>query len=159
MKYLFAVCLFIVSHSLFSQTGTIIIVRHAEKLQDGKDPDLSEIGKERALKLSEILSETKIDALFSTKFKRTTQTLAVIAKKKHLETNYYSPSDSVFILDYLKKNIGATIVISGHSNTVPGIVNYLCNSKLPDLKESEYDNLFIIHLSEGKPATYLKLKY
>src|SRR5690606_37698994 len=63
-----------------SGTTKIILVRHAEKENDGsKDPSLSAEGQKRAEKLNEFLSDTKIDGLYATPYKRTLETLKVIS--------------------------------------------------------------------------------
>ena len=46
---------------------TFILVRHAEKAQDGtKNPPLNEAGKVRANELAEMLSNQSVEALYST---------------------------------------------------------------------------------------------
>ena len=70
------ICSFACSNALPSNTS-IYIVRHAEKdVSDPKnqDPELSDIGLARVKALNEKLKNQKIDAVFSSKFKRTINT-------------------------------------------------------------------------------------
>lgn len=67
---------------------TIYIVRHAEKdTSDPKnqDPELNAKGMDRALALAQKLKSEKLDGVFSTKFKRCNQTLALAAQNSDLE--------------------------------------------------------------------------
>ena len=64
---------------------TLILVRHAEKDNDGtKDPGLTDEGKDRANQLVSILRETQINAIYSTNFKRTMSTIQPLAQAKGL---------------------------------------------------------------------------
>lgn len=137
----------------FSQKNTendeitrIIIVRHAEKNDDGtKNPSLSEMGKSRAERLGKMLSEFKIDKLFSTPYARTTETLLPIATSRKLEINNYNPGDKSFATNLLNTVKGQTIVIAGHSNTCPDLVNTLINdAKYKNLDESDYGKIWIV---------------
>lgn len=115
------------------------------------DPPLTEAGKERAEALKEILKTKKIGYIFSTNTIRTKTTAEPTRVHFNLVTELYAPApDSVFInkLKSLKKN---TLIV-GHSNTVDDIVNKLCGvTKIPaDLKDAEYDNLFVVKKKGGK---------
>ena len=70
----------------------------------------------------------------------------------------YPPSDEKAFADMLAKHQGEKIVICGHSNTIPILLNYFTESTAHGaLKEEEYDKIFIISKStSGKSAT-LKL--
>ncbi len=86
-KYLLIVAFFVLQVS-FGQnsTTTYYFIRHAEKVDNSKNPDLSEIGIERAKLWNEIFSEINIDAIYSTDFKRTLQTVTPTATNKQ---DYY----------------------------------------------------------------------
>ena len=45
---------------------TFILVRHAEKVDDSYDPDLSDLGYERVEKLTEKFERVNFDAVYST---------------------------------------------------------------------------------------------
>jgi hypothetical protein len=54
---------------------------------------------------------------------------------------------------------GKTVIISGHSNTTPRMVNAFLGSKLhPDLDDSEYDWVYILDVIDIGNVSVKKLK-
>lgn len=160
LKILLAIFLILSSLNLYSQVeGTVILVRHAEKQKEGKDPELSEEGRQRSEKLKFTLGKMDLDAVFSTDFKRTRATIGPVAEDKGIKLQSYSPTDRQFILDYLKANPGDAVLISGHSNTIPGLYNFLANDSISDFDDSDYSNLIIIILSEKEDPRVVWLQY
>jgi broad specificity phosphatase PhoE len=140
--------------------STFILVRHAEK-DYGRDPILIEKGIERAERLKEILKNTSLDAVYSTKTKRTQQTAEPTAEEKNLNIISYSAAE----LQEFSKNLrrlykGKTVLVVGHSNTTPAMANYLTETDdHPRFSELDYTNLYIVTLPRvGKPRV-LKLRY
>ncbi|HNT50664.1 MAG TPA: phosphoglycerate mutase family protein [Cyclobacteriaceae bacterium] len=141
---------------------TVILVRHGEKsTDDPKDPELSEAGKQRAQQLMKVLKEIKVDAIYATPYKRTRNTVAPLANAKGLTVSNYDPSKKEEIDQMLQKFAGGTIVIAGHSNTVPGLANYLTGkNELQNFDDTDYDNLLIVTVIEkGKTAKLVWLTY
>jgi len=165
MKRLFLLIIFIaVTPSCFSQNSitTFILVRHAEKMADGsKDPELSEVGKKRAEALAVLLAQTKLDAIYSTKFKRTEMTAKSLAKALSLSIQNYDGAKLEEIDAILQKHEGGTVLLVGHSNTTPGIINFLTGkSDYKNFDDSDYGNLVIVSLTEkGKQVKVTWLRY
>ncbi len=163
MKYLTLLFLFSLSLAASAQTQTtVILVRHAEKgTDDPKDPELSEAGKQRAQHLAEVLKEIKVDAIYSTPYKRTRNTVAPLAGAKGISVLNYDPSKKEEIDQLLQKFAGGTIVVVGHSNTIPGLANYLTGkSDFQNFDDSDYDNLLVVTVVErGKSAKVVWLTY
>lgn len=162
-KLLFAACLSLFILSSFAQESkltTIVVVRHAEKANDGsKDPALTELGAQRALRLKAMIS-SKVTAVYSTNYVRTTKTVEPIAKAHGLPVGIYDPRDGEAINKIIASNVGGIIVIVGHSNTVPGIINKLIGEeKYAQLSDSEYDKIFIITVDSGGTGKELVLIY
>lgn len=130
----------------------IIVVRHAEKSDDGTQyPPLSQEGIKRAEKLANYFTDTKIDKLFATPYKRTKQTLGALSEAKKVEIATYNPSDRVFFENFLKNEKGKTSVIAGHSNTAPMIVNGLIKANTyQQLSESEYGKIWVLTFDDEK---------
>ncbi|MCB0488646.1 MAG: phosphoglycerate mutase family protein [Cyclobacteriaceae bacterium] len=158
---IFVLALTSVSAWAQSQVTTLILVRHAERQEDGsKDPGISSAGEERAAALAQLLGAADIDAIYSTAFKRTRNTVQPLAAKKGLTLMDYNPMSGEDLDNILSKHKGKTVVVCGHSNTTPQVANYfLGEKKYPDFKDSDYDNLLILSVIEKGNATLTWLNY
>lgn len=144
------------------QLTTFILVRHGEKVDDGsKDPELNEEGKTRALRLAEMLSKTSVTAVYSTSFKRTQNTVSPLATAKGLEVLLYEPLKPEPLDKMLTTHAGGTIVISGHSNTIPWTANYLIGKdQLKNFAEGDYKNFLVVTvLKKGSVTNITWLTY
>uniref|UniRef100_UPI004048C055 SixA phosphatase family protein n=1 Tax=Roseivirga sp. TaxID=1964215 RepID=UPI004048C055 len=144
-----------------STLTTFILIRHAEKgTDDPRNPSLSELGAARAQNLVALLKHMDVNALYSTPYKRTQQTIQPLADKYALSILEYNPSNMDFLNEAWAQNKGKTIVISGHSNTTPMVANYLLGEeKYGNLDESEYDKVFIVTINEIGKGTVSVLSY
>jgi broad specificity phosphatase PhoE len=163
-RILFTTVFLFVTLLAFSQEKitTFILVRHAEKdlTQSTNDPDLSAEGKARAAKLAEALKQTDVTAIYSTPYKRTQQTVALLATEKSLSVQgYKAKNEDVDAM--LTQHAGGTIVVAGHSNTVPQFVNYLLGEeKYKILDDGDYGNLIVVSVTtRGKDAKVTWLKF
>jgi broad specificity phosphatase PhoE len=148
-----------------SCTRTVYVVRHAEKIAAtdsaakmmADDPPLSEAGKVRAIVLRDELDNKHIRHIYSTNTSRAISTAEPLSQAIKIRIDPYKNLDSLVSL--IKSVKGNTLVV-GHSNTVDDIVNKLCGQTkiAADLKDSEYDNLFIVKL-KGKKAVFSRRKY
>jgi 2,3-bisphosphoglycerate-dependent phosphoglycerate mutase len=155
----------IIAFLFISCTRTVYIVRHAEKAVPtdtlGKpvmdnDPPLSEAGKVRAIVLKDQLSGKHIRHIYSTNFIRTFYTADPLSKSTGLPIQTYRNVDSLVALI---RSVKGNVLVVGHSNTIDDIVNKLTGeNKLTDLKDYEYDNLFVVKL-KGKKAFFERKKY
>lgn len=127
----------------------IILLRHAEKEKDGsKDPKLSKQGMLRAEKLNFMLSDFSIDKLFATAYIRTQKTLGVISQSRNISISNYEARDKNFAEQLVRNEMGKTIIVAGHSNTIPALVNVLIKEdKYKYLSEEEYGKLWILTFS------------
>lgn len=140
---------------------TFILVRHAEKADDGtKDPPLTDDGAIRANDLVKLLHETKIDAIYSTPYKRTQETVTPIAVAKGLSVLSYEPMKGEEMDSLLNTHAGGTVLISGHSNTTPWVANYFLGAEsFPDFNDSDYDNIMVLSIVEKGNAKVTWLNY
>lgn len=142
---------------------TFILVRHAEKdlTQSTNDPDLSADGKSRAVRLNELFKKTDITAVYSTPYKRTQQTIEALATEKGLKVVSYQANKMEEIDAIIKQHAGGTVVVSGHSNTIPLVANYLIGEdKYKQFDDSDYGNIIIISVTErGKNAKVVWMRY
>ena len=139
----------------------IIIVRHAEKADDGtKNPPLSPEGLQRAERLSIIFSDLNISKLYATPYLRTNQTLTPLSLKFKIPIDSYDPSDVDFAKNLVQKNKGKTIVIAGHSNSSPTLVNRLIQSeKYQKLDESVFNKIWMLTFENDRLIDCIQLNY
>lgn len=125
----------------------VFVVRHAEKLTidpKDQDPDLSEDGKVRAEALAKELKGQKIDSIFATNYKRTKLTGFPLADKIGIAVKTYDPAQIKALAAAWKKNAaGKNLLIVGHSNTVPEIIEAFGGKRpVPSLSDDDYDYIF-----------------
>lgn len=143
----------------------VIVVRHAEKATDDpKDPSLSEQGSARANNLAAVLKDSNLKAVYSTQFRRTQLTGTPAAAMNGLQVQsreVNKQNDKTYVADLIKeikkKHSGETVLIVGHSNTVPEIVKYLTGKDVSPIGENEFDRIYIITL--GKNPRLISTSY
>jgi len=150
------------AHILAAQEGippatVVYLVRHAEKVDESSDPDLSEAGRARAAELARFLGEAGVAAVFSSDFKRTRRTAEPLATTLGLPVETYDPRDPTTTAHTLRSR-GGTILVVGHSNTVPGLVLALGGGSVSAIEDAEYDRLYIVVLT-GNQVTTTLLRY
>jgi 2,3-bisphosphoglycerate-dependent phosphoglycerate mutase len=141
---------------------TVIVVRHAEKNiePNNPDPDLSPAGQARAQELARMFSGAGVNAVYSTQYKRTQETVKPLADRLGLPVNVInSASTQELVGQILTKHRGETIVVAGHNNTVPEIVAALGGGHFPTIPDNEYDNMFIVTVYKFGRAKVVKIKY
>jgi broad specificity phosphatase PhoE len=140
---------------------TYYLIRHAEKDRtnpEDENPKLEEAGLLRAQKWVEIFSEVSLDAVYSSDFKRTMQTATPIAEGKNIKITTYDPH-GIYETDFKEVTKGKNILVVGHSNTIPKLVNYLIEEeKYADIEDSVDGNLYIVTVHGNKTwSTFLSL--
>jgi len=127
-------------------TTTYIVVRHAEKVDASRDPDLSESGHTRARALATRLEDRDLVAIYATEFKRTGQTVAPTATAHAIAVTPYPAAQpaSEFAANLKAAHPHGSVLIAGHSNTVPAIVAALCACDIAPMPDHEYDRLSIV---------------
>lgn len=130
----------------------LILVRHAETNNDGsRNPDLSQKGKERAKRLMHILANENISDIYASPYTRTRGTAQPLADKLNLKVKSYNPSEVTTVFDIIADCKGKTVVIIGHSNTIPSIINLI--SRTDDyerIDENDYSNIFTLHIKNNR---------
>jgi phosphohistidine phosphatase SixA len=146
-KLLSALLFFSLATVAVAQSQVIFIVRHAERAAiSGRVPSdtgLSETGRERAKALAHELKDAQITGIYTREYKRTKETAAPLAEALGVRPEVISADDLRGLLAKLKSARGNVLVV-GHSNTVPQIINALGVRGRVTIAESDYDNLFVI---------------
>ncbi|WP_342646510.1 phosphoglycerate mutase family protein [Mucilaginibacter sp. CSA2-8R] len=142
----------------YAQKTTIWLVRHAEKHAEGAmsntDPDLTADGGKRAQDLAAVLKKQKIDAVYSTPYKRTTSTGEPAAAARQLKIITYTAKDfKTFAAEVLQNQKGKEVLIVSHSNTViPLAKSFGATVPFETLTDGDYDMLFRIVVDKDETA-------
>ncbi len=153
---------FPVSAQQNSDITTFILVRHAEKVDDSEDPDLSEDGYERAERLAEMFQNVPFDAIYSTARTRTMETVRLIADVNHKSINEYDAGEPGEVVNqWIENHAGETVLVSGHSNTIPHFANALLGEEFYKevFEETDYGNLLVITIDSALNRKILPLRY
>lgn len=141
---------------------TFVLVRHAEKADDGsKDPPLDVDGTARAQALAAGLRDAPLRAVYATAYRRTQATAAPAASGHSLPVTTYDAklSPREFATRLLHGHAEGTVLIVGHSNTVPDIAAALCQCNVPPMGEDEFDRRLIIRVDAQGHATLQTERY
>lgn len=126
-----------------SEEAPIYVTRHYDTPAGETDPDLTPQGKARASQLAAWFYGRTLKAIFVSDFKRTRQTAAPLAATLDLTVETYDPKDIPGIVARAKA-AGGPVLIVGHSNTVPDIVQQLGGDRPGDLKHEDFGDLWTI---------------
>ena len=144
----------------------VILVRHAEKATvGGIDPSLSDAGQARAKALAAAIADAHVTAIITTSFKRTFETAEPFAAAAGITIEKVSvtgdaAANLAAVAAAVRKHAGEVVLVVGHSNTVPAIVNALGGPKLPDICDASYATLFtLVPSKDGKSAQVVRAKY
>lgn len=147
-------------------TTTVIIVRHAEKAESPPDdPPLTTDGDARAAALSAALRDAAIRAIYSTEFARTRNTAEPISRRfgVPVEVLPYPGNAGAFAAQIAERirrdHIGETVLVVGHSNTVPALVEALGAPSIGTIEDHEYDHLLIVLLLPDGRASLVRARY
>lgn len=137
----------------------VFLVRHAEKADLTKDPELTESGKERALELAKVLRSANIEYIHSTNFIRTRETAMPTAQELRLTTEIYDPGNLEKLVQKLR-DYGGNHLVVGHSNTTPSMVSLLGGNPGSKINEAnEYDRLYIVTNTGDGDVSSILIRY
>jgi len=149
----------LIENMVFDTATYFFVVRHAEKGSGGSNPSLTTEGQERANELSRILANINLNAVFSTNYKRTKETAEPTAASQNVAVETYS-SINHLIQSVLGNDLYQKVLVVGHSNTTPDIVNQLIGENIySDLGEDEFDNLFMVAYYDENRSEVFLMKY
>lgn len=133
---------------------TYVLVRHAEKADDDpRDPSLSAAGLKRATRMAGRLHYTPIVAVYATPLRRTQQTAAPTARDHRLPVTTYDASQppAAFVAALRAAHDHGTVLVVGHSNTMPAIAHALCGCTIAPTAETEFGRrISITVLPDGR---------
>ena len=143
----------------------VVLVRHGDTAPNsGSDPDLTASGVKRAQDLASALSGTKFSAIITTQLGRTKQTAQPIATALGLGPeviSYAAPQREAHVksvAEAVRKLSGGSVLVVGHSTTIPLIIGALGGPRLLEICETVFDNLFAL-VPAGANVQFVHARY
>jgi len=139
----------------------IFIVRHVEKKNPKDDQSLlSPAGFKRAEDLRRVFSSVDLKAVYRTEYGRTAQTGAPTAAAHKLAAIETKSDDVKGLAKLLRaRPANEDVLVVGHSDTIPDLLNELGVSTRAAIAPGDYDNLFIVARREGGEPAFHWLHY
>ena len=142
--------------------ATFVVVRHAEKsTDDARDPSLSETGKARAQALARLLAGAPLNAAYATDFRRTQQTAQPAADAHGTAITIYDAQlpATTFAAQLRAAHAHGTVLVVGHSNTVPDIVAALSGQPVDAMSDDQYDLVYRVGTGSDGKVTLSRDRY
>jgi len=111
------------------------------------------------------LKDAAITAVYSTDYVRTRATAEPLAQALHEPVRIYSAKsaagrpDAASLVETLRKEPQAVVLVVGHSDTVPGLLSALGVEEKIQIGDREYDNLFLVVPKPAGHPVFLRLRY
>ena len=136
----------------------VYLIRHAEKDRSdplNKNPHLNEKGIERSLLWNGYFENKEVNSIYSTNYNRTIETVLPVSIAKGIKPIIYSASN-INYESFLKKEKGNTVIVVGHSNTIPGFVNKLIEDDYyKQINDTVNSNLYIVKKCSEEISHYV----
>jgi len=134
-----------------SAASLVILVRHADKAPSpADDPGLTPAGLERAHP-SNRSARRAVSTIITTQYRRTRETAQPLADQQRITPEIVSVGSPAelglhiaALVATVRRHAGETIVVVGHSNTIPPLIAALGGPSVTDICEASYGRLFIL---------------
>jgi broad specificity phosphatase PhoE len=144
--------------------AVVLVVRHAEKeALPADDPPLTAAGRRRAEELVRVVrawsaAGAPVRGLFASDTKRTQQTLQPLAASTGVAVTVVKAKDTAALVERILAIDGGIVVVAGHSNTIPALLQALGGDVGVIIADAEYDRLFAITGAGSQPVA-VALRY
>jgi phosphohistidine phosphatase SixA len=147
---------------LSSCTTKYYMVRHAEKNNQSDTSTLTSAGLQRAedLSLYFVKNKIKLDSIFVSTYRRTLLTgfPTSFKQNKNMVIVNQKPDSLFKFIARLEKIDNKCVLIVGHTNSIPAIIENLSGIVIRAIDEKEFDNLYIL-TRKGKDWSLEHLVY
>lgn len=148
-----------------ASTTTIFVMRHAEKVTanpEDPDPALAPAGEARALELAQFFGRAPkgqgLDAVVVSEFRRTQDTVRPLANRLGIPVIVVPAEDTrATARRALDENRGGRVLIVGHSDTVPVIVEELSGATVGPMSEADYGIVYLVTIPRFSRAAITRL--
>jgi phosphohistidine phosphatase SixA len=104
-----------------------------------------------------------VNAVITTQFARTKATaqptVAALSLPTEVVTAGSASTHPQEVAAAVRKHAGHTVLVVGHSNTVPSIIEALGAKRPPPICDAEYDNLYIVTIAPDGKAGVIRSKF
>ena len=119
--------------------------------------ELTKLGFSRAEALADSLAPLIEGIVYSSEFTRSQQTVIPLAKKWNTDVQIHRAGDPDGQVAKALSHCGRTVIIAGHSNTVPGLIKLFGIKDEVIIDDSQYGDLYMIRWENKSPV--LSIKY
>ena len=120
-----------------------------------KNPHLNEKGIQRSLLWNGYFENKEVNSIYSTNYNRTIETVLPVSIAKGIKPIIYSASN-INYESFLKKEKGNTVLVVGHSNTIPSFVNKLIEEDYyKQINDTVNSNLYIVKKCSEEISHYV----
>ena len=119
---------------------SVYVMRHLQR-GAGEDPALSDEGRRNAERLIDLFADDPPSAIFVSATRRARQTAAPLAARLGVAASEYDALATAGLAERVARHAG-TILIVGHSNTVPDIVEQLGGTPPPMLGDDAFGDIW-----------------
>lgn len=133
--------------------GDVYVMRHLKQEPGGGDPALSAEGAAMARALAARHWDRPFEAIFASSARRAQGTAEPLAEKLGIPVNVYNASAPDVLIEQVKQ-IDGPVLIVGHSNTVPDLVERLGGIAPPELAHADYGRVWRITRPNGETEVF-----
>lgn len=144
----------------------VFLVRHAEKAAEPRaDPPLTLAGEARARDLAAALGDALVSGVVVSPTLRARATAAPLARSRGLVPDDVPLAGGVAVhvravAEHVRRRYaGRTVLVVGHSNTIPAIIGALGGPRLEDLCDHEHSWLFTLVIRAGGEVALARAHY
>lgn len=137
---------------------TAILIRHGERDETVPDPHLNAAGKARAQTLIHVVGKSGIKAIYTSQAIRTKETAQPLALQLGLSPMQIEEAAKIKN-DILSKHAGQTVLVVGHTDTIPELIKQFAAGSNFNIAAQEFDKLFIVTVFDSSRAQVTELKF
>jgi broad specificity phosphatase PhoE len=122
---------------------------------------LSDTGRARAGRLAQLLTDEPLTAAYATAYRRTQQTAQPAADRHGIVVTTYDAKmpDAAFASQLRITHARGTVLVVGHSNSVPGIVAALSGAAVEAMQDNQFDRIYQVSIGPDGKATLSQRSY
>ena len=139
---------------LRAEPDWVVLVRHAEKASTpADDPGLSEAGQRRAEALAALLAGAGVTHILTSDRRRTQDTAAPLARRLGLQPQALATRGGdhlAALVAAVQAQRGGTVLVVGHSNTVPALLSALGGPSGIVICESQHAQMWVLRRGDTR---------